>query len=453
MFLEKWIQERIGAGRSIEDYQLHKLRETLDYAQRESPFYRDLFRTNGVDSGDLRSIEDLAAFPFTTPEHLRADAHRLLCISLSGVKRTFTLQTGGTTGTPKKVFFSQGDLDRITDYMGAAMKSVAVSGGITGNGFKVYTILPNGKPESQQKMLARGVGKVGGMPIAGSLALTSEEQATHVATSRPHILFGPTLRVYRITQEAKHSRDLGGLGIGILFVTSAYLPPAMRSRLEELWRAQVFAHWGMTEMGWAGGIECEAHSGFHFNEMDFFLELVDPETGRPSSGHEEGELVLTTLNREAMPLIRYRTGDLATLTTGDCACGARSLRRIGRVIKKRDSVVEIGEGDRIDPAMLDDVIYRLPDVTSYQSVLVREQGKERLLLEVELGGGSGNAADIVEAIAGIPVIRRNLDTGRMVEPEVTVVGRGELRRPGRAKRLIEDARSGEAAAPRASSPG
>jgi len=213
--------------------------------------------------------------PFVTAKDLRDEPYRMLCVSLSGVQRVFTLYTGGTSGAPKKVFFSAADFDGITDYMGAAMRSVAVGGGIAEDAFKAYIILPDGKPESQQKSLARGVERVGGVPILGDLALGVDEQIERIAKSRPDILFGPVSRIYKMSLRARETADLKQLGVKVIFTTSEYMPPSMRQRLEDIWNAEVFTHYGMTEMGWAGGVECQAHEGFHFNEVDFLLEIID----------------------------------------------------------------------------------------------------------------------------------------------------------------------------------
>ena len=441
MFLEHWIHDRIGAGLSIEDYQLVRLREALDYVYKKSAFYGDSFDKHEVKPDDICCLDDLPLLPFVRAQDLREKPHKFLCISLSKVKRVFTLYTGGTSGTPKMVFFSQKDLDRIADYMGAAVKSAAESGGIYQKDFRVYIILPNGKPESQQKMLARGLREVGAVPILGDLSLSTEEQIKCIKESKPDILFATPSRINRITQETKETHDLSKFGVKILFLTSEYVPSVIRERMQEIWKAEVFTHYGMTEMGWAGGIECQAHAGLHFNEMDFLLEVVDPATGVVLKNSEEGELVLTTLNREAMPLIRYRTGDLTRLLKGDDECGASHLRRIGTPIKKIDSLVKIGNGQEICPAMFDDALYSMPNIIDYQSLLLKEGDKERLALKVEVTGIWGKAQEeIAKAVFDIPLIRENIEAGSMKEPEIEIVAQGMLKRKGRSKKLIVDKR-------------
>lgn len=439
MFLERWLYDQMREGLNLADLQLSRLRGTLDYVYKESAFYRDSFDRARVKPDDVHSLEDLAYFPFTTAEDLRDEPYRLLCISLSQVKRIFTLYSGGTSGTPKIVFFSQKDLERITDYMGAAVKSVAESGGVSTQEFKVYILLPDEKPESQQKTVAKGVEKVGGCLILGDLALNTEEQLERIEESQPDILLGPVSRIYRITQHAEC--NLSRLGVKIVFITSEYVPASMRERLQDMWKAEVFTHYGMTEMGWAGGIECEAHNGLHFNEADLLLEVVDSATGVVLKNGEEGELVLTTLNREAMPLIRYRTGDLGRLMERDCECGASRLKRIGALIRRKDSLVKLASGAEIYPAMFDDALYGIPDIIDYQSSLIREGDKERLVFNVELTGKWATAEEeITKAVLNIPLIRNNVEVNLMTEPKIELMDQGMLKRKGRAKKLILDER-------------
>jgi len=442
MFLEGWIQERMGGCSDIREYKLARLKETLDYVVQESPFYKHLFAASGVSPDDLRGLNDLALLPFTTAEDLKRQPYKVPCMSLSRVKRVFSLYTGGTSGAPKLVFFAEADLDRIADYMGAAMKSVAISASIAGEGFRAYIILPNGKPESQQKMLEKGVRGVGAVPLLGDLALDSAQQLERIEQVRPDIVFGPVSRVYRLSQEGSEERDLSALGVRVIFITSEYVPAAMRESLSQLWKAEVFTHYGMTEMGWAGGIECEAHHGYHFNEADLLLEVIDPSTGVPVSAGEEGELVLTTLNRHAMPLVRYRTGDLGRLLEGGCGCGASVLQRIGPLVKRKDSIIRLRSGEEIYPGVLDEALHRLTDLISYQCSLVEGDGKERLVSRVELIRPRAAAGvEAAEAVLGIPEIARSVQAGLMLEPEVEVVERGGIKRAGRAKKLIADERS------------
>jgi len=321
--------------------------------------------------------------------------------------------------------------------MGAAMKSVAEEGGISDPGFKAYILLPNGKPESQQKLLARGLEKAGAIPISGDVSSGTQAQVEEIKKSSPDILFGSTSKIYRITQEARRNYDLSKLGVKIVFVTSEYVPNSMRERLRDTWNADVFTHFGMTELGFAGGIECQAHDGYHFNEADFLLEVVDPETGAVLRNGEEGQLVITTLNREAMPLIRYRTDDLCRITDQACKCGASSIKKMDKSVRRIESIVKLKIGDEIYPSVFDDVLYVMPNIINYDVSLTHEGDKERLEVAVEVLDEWPKAREeITGAILSIPSIGRSIEANLMIEPRIELREQGTMKRVGRVKKLI-----------------
>lgn len=445
MFLEGWIHNKIKQSikigkvsrNDLEDFQLYRLQRALDYVYEKSSFYRHLFDERKIKPKDVQSLDDLAHIPFTEPTNLAAEPYKLLCVSLGEVKRVFTLSTAGTTGPPKKVFFTQNELEEISDYMGAAMKSVAECGGIDKEGFVVQMLLPDGRPSSQAGLLAKGVRKVGARPALLDISLSPKEQLEAIKRGKPDIIFGSVSRIYRITQESKG--NLRDIGVKILFLTSEYLPRAMRERLKEVWDCDVYLHYGMTELGFGGGIECNAHDGFHFNECDFLFEVIDPETGEVLPNGKEGELVFTTLNRVSMPLIRYKTGDISKLTSGGCECGASTLRKIGKVSKRVKSMVKMGKGDEIYIALFDEAVYTVPEVIDYRVILEKDGKKESLIIKAEVTRkGKRVEENIYNAMLKIPQVRGNIDAGRMTEPKVELAKRGTLKRKGREKRTIEE---------------
>ncbi len=457
IFLEEWIHQRIRRDREfgqytgkeleevtrqdVETFQLFRLRKTLDHVYEKSAFYRGLFHKEGIDPKDVKSLDDLAKIPFTEPKSLSETPYRFLCVSLGDVGRVFTLNTAGTTGAPKKIFFTQKGLNEIADYMGALMKTVALCGGVATEGCVVYIMLPDGRPASQAQLLAEGVRKIGGLPIVADTTLGTEEQIKGIEGARPAILFGSVSRIHRITQEARLYRGLDRIGVKIVFLTSEYLSEAMRNHLRGMWNRDVYLHYGTTEMGFGGAIECHAHEGFHFSECDFLFEVVDPATGAVLKDGEEGELVFTTLGREGMPLIRYKTGDISCLIDEPCECGASTLKRIGKVTRRIKAIVKIGKGDEIYPSMFDDVLHRLPNIIDYQPTLIREGDKERITIKVEvMEKGAKVRREIARAVREIAPIEKNIRANLMTEPEIELVDQGMLRRGGRTKRLIIDSR-------------
>ncbi len=462
MFLEEWIHNRIRqeakenpecrqylakgdlkniTSKVIEDFQLFKLRKTLNYACQESVFYRELFREHGINPSDVKCLADLPKLPFTTPANLAEVPYKILSVSLTRVGRVFTRVTSGTSGQPKKVFFTGNDLEIITDGMAAIMNTALSSAGLASRGCVVQIFLANGTSMSQVSLVARGVEKMGGLPIAGDITADVDEQIEAIERAKPAMLMGSASRIYRITQEARQCHNLANIGVNIIFITSEYLPLSMRRNLEAFWEAEVYHHYGMTEAGLAMAIECQAHDGFHFNEADFLFEVVDPATGEVLKEGEEGELVFTTLSREGMPLIRYRTGDISRLVRDPCKCGAFTLGRIGTITKRVSSVAEIGEGKQIYPALFDDVLCAFPNLTDYRVHLAKDGDKDCLICKVELTKKEAKLeGKLAQAILNIAPIRESVEAGWLTRPRVEFAEPGEIKRAGRVKQRIVDNR-------------
>ncbi len=419
----------------IDCYQLFKLRKILTYAYEKSTFYRELFNNRGIKVDDISSLDDIANIPLTNPADIAQHPYQFACVSLGDIERATTFTSSGTTGPKKRVFCTESDLEMMTDFMGAGMRSVATEGDV------VQIMLPSARPNDQADLLAKGVRKMGGLPVISGTTPSPEEQLRIIDEAHSAVLFASVSRIYRITQETRHNHDLKGKGVKALFVTSEYLSESMRRQLRDAWNCDVHAHYGLTEMGLGVAVECHAHNGYHFNEADLLVEVVDPETGAVLTNDDEGELVFTTLTREAMPLIRYRTHDISRLLSRPCECGASTLKKIAKVTRRREGIVKIGEGDEIYPAMFDELIFSVPDVIDYQLTLGREGDRDILLFKVEV---TGESQDIGEAISKTVLshrlIRKNVEAGRIALPKAELVSRGALRRSTRAKKLIVDER-------------
>ena len=420
----------------IDPYHLFKLRKILSYAYEKSTFYRQLFDKSGIEIDDIRSLDDIVKIPFTNPADLAQQPYQFLCTSLSDVARIITFTSSGTTGPKKRVFFTEEDIERLVRFMEVGLRTVTSSGDV------VQILLPGGTPLGQLDLLARGVAKIGAFPVKAGTGLTSEEQLELLKKHKSTILFVRTGRIYQITQELlAGGYDVGKLGVKTIFVTSEYLSEAQRERFKSIWNCEVSFHYGLTEMGLAVAIECQVHNGFHFNEVDLLLEMIDPKTGRTVTDGSEGELVFTTWNREGMPLIRYRTHDISRLINEPCPCGATSLLRFGKITKRLESIVQIGEDDEIYPAMFDEAIFSIPEVIDYQVTVGKVGDRDTLFFKAEV---TREGKDIYEAInkavLSHPLIPKNVQTNKMALPRIELVPQGTLRRLTRAKKVIIDER-------------
>lgn len=168
-------------------------------------------------------------------------------------------------------------------------------------------------------------------------------------------------------------------------LSTDYVSAAIVSELRRIWQCEVFEHYGMTEMGLGGGLECQAHQGYHLRENDLYFEVIDPVSARPLPDGEYGEVVFTTLTRQGMPLIRYRTGDISRFIPEPCPCGG-SLRRLARVQNRLNSRVVLGEHQAITMAELDEVLLALPAVADFTAEVVYDR-PAKLTVQVEILSG------------------------------------------------------------------
>lgn len=419
----------------VEAYQLEELRKTLIYARKNSTFYKQVFKNHNIDPLKIKNLSDLAQIPMTNQSDLALNPNRFLCVSHSDISKVTTFTTSGTTGPQKRVFCTQADVERITDFMGAALRTVA------GEKDFIHIILPSGVSNNQADLLSQGLQKQGINSIIAGMNISAKEQLKLIEQHKPTVLLGVTSRIYRLTQELKQYRRLDNLSVKKVFVTSGYLSESMRDQLKSCWMADVHNHYGMTEMGLGFAVECHSHHGYHFNEADLIVEIIDPETGMPIE-EGEGELVFTTLRREGMPLIRYRTHDISRWVSQSCPCGADSLRKIGKVSKRLESGVKFGPEDEIFFSQFDGPLYRIKELVDYQIEVIKSDGKDRMEFVFEVTRKGRDLQDTLKTtICDMPVMRKNLSAGNVREPVINIVEIGAFNAWGRAKKKISDNRS------------
>ena len=290
---------------------LRLLNAQLAYAAERSPYYRE---TLG-QIGPLASLAELAKLPFLTPETLRAQGKRLVCVPASAVARIVSLQTSGSTGDAKRLSFTRGDLERTVAFFTEGM------GWLAAPGDNVAVLLPCEAPDGLGDLLCRGLRRAGMTPLPLGIrpdlaALGRELLAAGVGAL---VGFPWQLRLLALLCPDLRPRTA--------ILAADYIPATLQDLLRDLWHCAPIAHFGMTETGYGCAEEHPCEPGHMYLRKDEFVaEIVDVKSGAPAPAGTPGELVLTTLRREAEPLIRYRTGDLAVMD-GE----GRLVRVFGRI--------------------------------------------------------------------------------------------------------------------------
>jgi phenylacetate-CoA ligase len=456
IYLEKWLHERIRSLASedpsfsqfmnyqdleridrqdIDRYHLYKLREIVSYAQKNSFYYRNRFQELGIQAEQINTFEDFRGLPLTSPEDFAENPYHFVCVSLADVERVTTFTSSGTTGPEKRIFFTKEDLECMTDFMAVGIRAVADEHDV------IQILLPSGRINDQTDLLCKGVQKMGARPVPSGIVPNAEKQLDIIEKEKTSIIFGVVNPVYRITQDARFNHNLSQKGIKALFLTSEYLSNSMRKYLEEVWGCPVHIHYGLTEMGLGVAVECGARDGFHYNEADLFVEIVDPETGYPVEVGEEGELVFTSLSFKGTPLIRYRTHDIAHLIPKHCACGTTTLVKFSNVTKRLESIIKIEDNIELYPSYFDELLFADPNIIDFQVVLTGDEKKDVILLRVEAIECSQEAVRAIKnRLHSDPIIAKLIFADNPWNLEIEFVNKGELLQLGRMKRMIIDQR-------------
>ncbi|RNI13744.1 phenylacetate--CoA ligase family protein [Methanohalophilus sp. RSK] len=312
--------------KDIEKYKLIKLREVLKYASKYSPYYMDLYEKERIDPSSIQKLEDLESIPLTDPVALAEKPYHFLCVSRKDIAREFT--TSGTTNILKRVSYTQEELLEIVDSVVAGLKMA----GMDSEGDTLQIMYPTITATWEPGLVLSKACDLAGMDSVINDSLNAESQISTMKKVGTTVIIGTSSFIYSLSRQIKElGIDPHELGIKRIICSSEPLTAFMKKEIEEIWGCKTLRQWGMTEMGLANAIECTEQDGMHVNNADFLVEVIDPKTGKILPPGEEGELVFTTLRRKCMPLIRYRTRDIATLIDEPCRCGATLDQRIKNI--------------------------------------------------------------------------------------------------------------------------
>lgn len=362
-----WTRERTGLGlrltpETLAAWQLEQAGRMVEYARSHGRFYAE--RLAGLDRSACATREGLERLPFTWPGELAGDPLAFLCVPQSGVARVTTLGSSGSTGAPKRVFCSAGDLERTIGFFAQGMTDLVEPGQ------EALVLLPGGGAGGVGRLLQTALARIG---VTGRLGAPGWGAREVLAAARgAHCLVGLPSELFHLCRVAP------GLRPATVLLSGDYMSPAVIAALEAAWHCRVATHYGLTEAGLGCAVQCRAGRGHHLRDADLLFEVVDPDSGHPRPPGEPGELVITTLQHEAMPLIRYRTGDLGRMLPGPCACGG-PLTLLGRVEGRREGDIAL-DGGVLSMRQLEDLLCSQPGVRAFTACLRLGAGRAVLVL-------------------------------------------------------------------------
>ena len=403
--------------KSLETLQTQRLTELIAHAQ-QSAFYGKVFTEHNITPESIQSTEDIRKLPFTTKEHLRANyPFGLASVSLDKCVRLHS--SSGTTGNPTVILHSQKDLDQWANQVARCMYMV---------GIRDTDIFQN---TSGYGMFTGGLGFQYGAEMLGTLTVPAAAGNTKrqikfiqdFGTTCLHIIPSYATRLaevmYSMGIDPKKDTNLKTICIG-----AEPHSEAQRKRIESLLGVKAYNCFGMSEMNGPGvAFECTEQNGLHIWEDYYLVEIINPITLEPVPVGEIGELVLTTLNREAMPLVRYRTRDLTRILPGECPCG-RTHIRLDRFQGRSDDMI-ILKGVNIFPIQIETVLMGFKELGSNYLITVETVGNnDEMLVEVELDELYTDDYAVLQRLT--KDIGRQLKDELLLTPKIKLVAKGSL---------------------------
>ena len=339
--IDTWIETTEGilhlTRENLERLQLCRLNEMLKRLKDRGGFYKDY-------PEKLDSLADLRNLPFTTAEDLSAHPGKFLLTSQSEVSRVISGATSGTTGPAKRVFYTEKDTEQTIGLFTAGISEMLVAGE------KCFIAFPFTGPFGLGDLIARAVERLGGIPIRAGFGQTFGEMLDLLKETQPETYIGfpvTLLSLIRLCGEK--------FSINRALVSGDACPAGVMEELEMALGSKLYPHYGSRECGLGGAVTCSAFEGMHLRENHIIPEIID-EQGNVLPDGKFGELVLTTIGADAMPLIRYRTGDFTRILP-PCKCGG---------ITKRLDTVSRREGE-LSMEELDSLLFRIPCLADYRA--------------------------------------------------------------------------------------
>lgn len=403
---------------SIEQHQLQRLRRMLETVLPSNSFYR---RKLGSPS-DVSSLDDFRKLPFTTKDELMADQ---LEYPPYGTDLTFPEhryirihQTSGTTGKPLYWL----DTEESWNWWAECWKLIFDAAGV-GPEDRIYFAFSFG-PFIGFWAGWEGARKLGAMAISGGAQPTAQRLQAILDQRATVLVCTPTYALHMAAEARKTSLDLARES-AVRITVHAGEPgasiPGTKKAIEESWGAKCFDHAGATEVG-AFGFECQSQpGGIHVNENEFIAEVVDPNTSEPVREREQGELVITNLNRIGSPVIRYRTGDLVQWNCQQCRCGRPFMLLEGGVLGRVDDMV-IVRGVNVFPSAIENVLREFPEIEEFRIEIFEKEALRELKLTLEPSSDPSSVEGLAEKIG------QRVRQGIGLRPQVELVAPGTLPR-------------------------
>lgn len=360
----------------LEELQLKRLEETLVRAYENVPYYKDKFDSLGIEPEDIETLDDLEKLPFTTKEDLRkAYPFGMFAVPNKEIVEIHT--TSGTTGKPTVAGYTEKDIEIWSEVMARALSMASVTSKDLIQNAYGYGLFTGGLG------VHYGAQKIGAMVIPISTGNTKRQIEVMRDFGTTVLTCTPSYALYLAETLKKEGLSLDDINLRIGIFGAEMWTEEMRKKIENRLGLTALNIYGLTEIIGPGvAQECMQKTGLHIFEDHFYPEIIDPKTGKRLPPGEKGELVITTLTKEAMPMIRFRTRDITSLLDDECKCG-RTLRRISRITGRTDDMIKV-RGVMVFPSQIEKALLKVDGLEPhYQIVITRPHYLDEMEIRVE----------------------------------------------------------------------
>ena len=418
---------------ALQALQLERLRAIVARVAARVPLYRERLAAAGVRADDVRSLADLTALPFTTKADFRDTyPYGLLAVPMDQVVRLHA--SSGTTGKPTIVAYTRRDVETWTEVMARTLRAASVGPGDVVQNAYGYGLFTGGLG------FHYGGERVGAAVVPISGGFTDRQLMAFTDLGATVLCCTPSYALYLAEALEEAGVDAKTLRLRVGFFGAEPWTEGMRQALETRLDLVALNIYGLSEVIGPGvSVECPERRGMHVAEDHFLPEIVDPRTLEPLPPGQTGELVFTTLTKEALPVIRYRTRDITSIDPTPCACG-RTLVRVGRITGRTDDML-IVRGVNVYPSQIEHALMQVSRVEPHYLLVLRREGALDTL-EVRVEVTSEAAEEGPDALRGLAaVVHRRLREAIGLTAEVTVLPPRTLERSAGKARRVQDLRA------------
>jgi phenylacetate-coenzyme A ligase PaaK-like adenylate-forming protein len=395
-------------------HRLTKLSETLSLAAKNTLFYKthndSHLRAVGLlgnlasqnltlAEGNAEIQKIMLELPITRPEYISQNPEAFLAVPQDEVDGLISVPSSGSLGPYKRIFSTRDDLENIITFFQYGMLN------LIGHGARVGLMMSGLRPGSVGELLVRALDRWN-IPceVLGFLPANSEEHSSYLSkieNTKPTCLVGLPSQLIFLAKTSKMPKTLE-----TILLSGEPVPEGLSNALAKHWPVEIFIHYGLTEFGLGGAVECAAHTGPHLREADLLIEILDTD-GSPLPCGERGEICLTSLSRRAMPILRYCPGDLGTLLDTPCGCGS-ILRRL-KVYGRSQDEITLSGGKKVHLSDITSKLYSLDEIASF-TVSYNYDEKDALTVTIgnkdPFGSGAGDPSDL--EIRALRLLKENL---------------------------------------------